>query len=102
MIEPKGFRAVRQAVIEALRTGSFRHEMRDEFDEKNLLGYGMVTVDDVLTIIRSSRGTDYSCSPLHGDPKIACHLLKTGGWYVKFCFADPHTVFISVHRMRLS
>ncbi|WP_431100393.1 hypothetical protein [Roseateles noduli] len=93
---------MKQAVIRALESGAFRHEMRTSYDEKNLLGYGEVTVSQVVKLIKDSTGTEYSCSPLHGDPSYDCHLLKTGGWYVKFYFADPHTVFISVHRMKLS
>jgi len=26
------------------------------------------------------------------------HVLTPGGWYLKFYFVDPDTVFISVHR----
>jgi hypothetical protein len=26
------------------------------------------------------------------------HVLKRDGWYVKFFFVDPQTIFISVHR----
>ena len=93
---------MKRAVIRALQSGAFRHEMRTSFEEKNLLGYGALTVNQVVKLIEESRGTEYSCSALHGDPNYDCHLLKTGGWYVKFYFADPHTVFISVHRMQLS
>ncbi|MDH0866380.1 hypothetical protein [Mitsuaria sp. GD03876] len=98
---PKGYRAVKQAVLRALQSGEVQHEVRENFDEKNLLGCGEVSVDEVISIVKASRGTDYSCSPLHADASCDCHLLKTRGWYVKFYFLEPHAVFISVHRTRV-
>ena len=97
MNSPKGYKAVRRAVIEALEEGDYQHEARSSIDVKNLLATEEVTAAEVVALIRRSDGTQYTCSPLHGNTGLDCHLIKTGGWYVKFYFLDPTTVFISVH-----
>jgi hypothetical protein len=95
---PKGFRAVKQAVVQALLDGDYQHESRNDIREKNLLSIGAVSPTFVAGLVRASRGTDYECSPLHRKHQIDCHLIRTRGWYVKFYFLEPGTVFISVHQ----
>ena len=29
---------------------------------------------------------------------VDVHILRKDGWYIKFYFLDPKTIFISVHR----
>ena len=94
----KGYKAVKKAVITALESGDYQHEARGAIEVKNLLSTGHISSADVITIIKGSNGTNYECSPLHGSSKIDCHLIKSGGWYVKFYFLDPTTTFISVHQ----
>ena len=53
---------------------------------------------EVIDVIKRSNGTNYECSPLHKSASIDCNLIKAGGWYVKFYFVDPTTIFISVHQ----
>ncbi len=95
---PKGFNAVRRAVLAALEAGHYQHEARDSIDVKNLLATGAVSVNEVKDVIRRSNGLNYSCSPHHRVSSVDCHLIKAGGWYIKFYFLDPDTIFISVHQ----
>ncbi|ALV05410.1 hypothetical protein [Roseateles depolymerans] len=94
----KGYRAVKLAVIAALESGQYQHEARGSIEVKNLLATGDISANDVIEIIKRSSGVNYVCSPLHQDSKLDCHLIRSCGWYVKFYFVDPMTVFISVHQ----
>ena len=99
MTEPTtGFKAVKKAVIAALQGGNYQHEARNDIDQKNLLATGAITAGEVITVLKKSNGLQYSCSRLHKDIDIDCHLIKTGSWYIKFYFIDPDTFFISVHQ----
>lgn len=89
---------MKRAVVEALLAGDFQHFSRRDIDVKNLLAMGAVSPSFVEEVVISSRGMDYVCSPLHGNRRIDCHLIKSRGWYIKFFFLDPDTVFISVHQ----
>lgn len=103
-----GFRDARTRAIEALCCNAIQHEARDEIDEKNLLGVGAITPQEVIRLLNACRGADYSCSPHHSAPEIDVHVfrpiaaLAAGGprsaWYIKLYFVEPDVVFISVHR----
>lgn len=96
-----GFKDVKRKVIGCLNTGSILHEERDLVDVKNLLAIGAVSIQDVKIIIERARGGSYSSSPHHFDETIDVHVIKTEfadlEWYIKWYFADPDSVFISVH-----
>jgi hypothetical protein len=98
MAQPRGYKAVRKAIIAALKLGNYQHEARAGIDAKNLLSTGVVSAADVIDIIKRSDGSNHECSPLHGYMTVDCHVIKAGGWYVKFYFLDPATIFISVHQ----
>ncbi|WP_341363800.1 hypothetical protein P8T57_17170 [Thalassospira sp. SN3W] len=93
-----GWKQVKANVLKALASGSFLHESRGSIDDKNLLAVGDVTPDDVSNVIRKCNGTHHSSSPHHRASSIEVHVLRHSGWYIKFYFVDPDTVFISVHR----
>lgn len=93
-----GFKAAKSALLAALRSGNYQHEVRDDIDVKNLLSTGAMAPSALVAIINRATGLDHSTSPHHGDASITVHVLKTGGWYVKFYFLDPSTFFISVHQ----
>ena len=95
---PEGFNAVKRAVHAALRQGDYQHEARGSIDVKNLLATGEVTPEEVIRVIQRCNGNHYECSPHHRIKQVQCHLIKARGWYVKFYFLDPATVFISVHQ----
>ena len=92
-----GYNDAKRRVIADLNAGAFQHEARDGIDVKNKLAGGEVTAADVCRFVKRSRGTGYSCSPHHADKAIDVHVIVSVGWYIKFYFVDPDTMFISVH-----
>jgi len=96
------FRAVKHKVIECLNKGCVLHEERGDIDVKNLLSTGVVSIDEVTTIIGRARGNSYSSSPHHYDSTIDVHVIKTSHsgqrWYIKWYFTEPDCIFISVHK----
>jgi len=93
-----GFKAVKNSVLNALQSGSYQHESRGDIDAKNLLQLGQVSAADIKTIIHRCKGQHYESRPHHADSSIEVHILKRDGWYIKFYFLDPDTIFISVHQ----
>jgi len=100
-----GLRAARAATIEALRTGNFDHEVGETRAEKNLLAIGGVSLDEVIDLLRRSRGDDYRESPHHWDRTVSVHVFtpQVDGhrWYIKVYFIDGFgetATFISAHR----
>jgi hypothetical protein len=93
-----GYKAVRSRVIRDLLEGNFQHEARTNIDVKNKLLTGEITAIAVAELVKRSNGSEHSCSPHHFDSSIEVHVIATGGWYIKFYFLDPHTMFISVHQ----
>ena len=95
-----GFRTVRHRVIKALRQGTYLHAARGNIEVKNALLTGDISPGALIRIIERCNGTHYESSRHHQIEGIDVHILKRDGWYVKFYFVDPETVFISVHRSR--
>lgn len=96
-----GFNDAKAMVIACLNSGNFVHEARTDIDVKNLLETGVVTAQEVSSVIRRSSGNQHKTSPHHFDANTVVHIIKTRhqgqDWYIKWYFADPSTVFISVH-----
>jgi len=94
-----GFKIAKQKVIDALQNRTYQHEPnRAQIATKNLLLTGKVTPEDICDLIKRSRGQNHSSSPHHHDKSILVHVIQCEGWYIKFYFLDPITIFISVHR----
>jgi hypothetical protein len=100
-----GFTSAKRALLATLRTGDFQHEVREVLSEKNLLAVGDVSVEEVIWIVRRTRGADCSASPHHWDPDTDVHLFRPivdgTRWYVKAHFLEEPegtAVFISIHR----
>lgn len=93
-----GFREAKIKVLKALAEGTYLHEQRGEIDVKNWLEVGRVEPEEVAAIIGRCNGTHHACSPHHSEPRWLVHILRRDGWYIKFYFVDPSTVFISVHK----
>jgi len=100
-----GFSNAKRALLVALRAGNFQHEVREVRSEKNLLAVGDVSLEEVISIVNRTRGTDYSAAPHHWDHEITVHLVRPvverTRWYVRAYFLDEPSgsaVFISVHR----
>ena len=98
-----GLKEVRTAVIERLKAGRILHETTrgGELDEKNLLLVGKVTVEEVIEVINSVKGANYSKSKHHLDRSIDVHIFKIKkrnvNWYIKCYMIEPEVWFISVH-----
>lgn len=98
-----GFTEIRKTLITCLKTGSYDHEIREDMEDKNLLFSGKVTVEEVIDMALICRGGDHE-ERNHDDTKkkVKVHILapkeKYKGWYIKFYYLDPHTIFISVHK----
>lgn len=93
-----GFREAKAALINALRSGDFQHEVRDSIEVKNLLAVGQISAEDVIDIVARCKGTDYSCSKHHMLKSIDVHVIVKNGWYIKYYIIHPDVWFISVHR----
>ena len=92
-----GWSATKVKILKALTEGTYLHEARSQIDDKNLLAIGDVTVEEVRRVIETCNGTHHQESPHHQVPALTVHILRRSGWYIKFYFVDPDTVFISVH-----
>lgn len=88
----------KRKVIAALLNGTYQHEARSNVDTKNLLLTGLVTAEKICDVLKCSQGQDHTASPHHQAPSIEVHIIQRDGWYIKFYFVDPDTVFISVHQ----
>lgn len=94
----KGFKDVRKELLAALHQGRYQHESRKDINIKNQLATGEVAPETVGLIVQGCQGGEHSWSPHHFDTSVDVHLIKRQGWYIKFYFLDPLTIFISVHR----
>tara|TARA_R110002072_G_scaffold302924_1_gene489830 strand:- start:714 stop:1013 length:300 start_codon:yes stop_codon:yes gene_type:complete len=95
------FKDIKHQVIQCLVEGDILHEARGSIDTKNLLKTGTISIEDVIAILRTSRGNEYESSPHRMDQNIDVHVIKTlykcDHWYIKWYFIEPNAVFISVH-----
>lgn len=92
------FKEVRYYVIKALKEGTYQHEVRGHIEDKNALMTGDMSPEDLIRIIERCNGTHHERSPHHMVSTVEVHIFKRDGWYIKFYFVDPDTMFISVHR----
>lgn len=93
-----GFRDAKRRVLKALSEGDFLHAARDRIDERNFLHTGEMTVEDVMEIVKKCNGSHHVEAPHHTVAGVSIHVLKRDGWYIKFCFIEEDTYFLSVHR----
>jgi hypothetical protein len=100
-----GLNAVRAALIAAVESGEFQHEMRDSLSEKNLLAIGEVTEAEVIQMLWRTKGDQYSSSRHDWDADTLVHVFRPEmdgeRWYIKAYFLDPRdqsAMFISVHK----
>ena len=93
-----GFKEVKRRLIAALQSGRYQYENRRDIDTKNLLAIGAICPATLCEWASACNGICHSASPHHLDARIEVHVLRRSGWYVKFYFVDPDTIFISVHQ----
>jgi len=82
--------------------GRVLHEPRHDQETKNLLLMRFVGPKQVIEMLKSCSGAGYQSGLHHSISGIETHVMKpTGkyaGWYLKFYFTNPETVFLSVHK----
>ena len=93
-----GFKEAKRRLLAALDTGNYQHEARKGIDTKNLLQTGEVSAQTLAALVHRCGGQQHSSSPHHLISSVEVHVFKRDGWYVKFYFIDPDTIFISVHQ----
>lgn len=96
-----GFKEQKKLVIQSLSDGNYVHESRTNIDTKNLLLTGEVTEEELIKVLKKSKGTDFECSPHHTAKGIEVNIIKVTQsgirWYIKWYIIEPDLVFISVH-----
>ena len=95
------FKLIKSQIIASLRAGSYQHEARKDISIKNLLQSGDVSAAYVEELLKNCTNDHLTTSRHHQDSNIDVHIILKSGWYVKFYFIDPETIFISVHQERL-
>ncbi|HEX5869407.1 MAG TPA: hypothetical protein VFY65_03265 [Longimicrobium sp.] len=97
-----GFKDVRARVIQALQSGQYGHENRENQRKRNLLYAHDVTPEFVVDLLLRCSGDQYESSRHHLHPALTCHVFtperRGERWYVKVYFLLDEAVFISVHR----
>ena len=102
----KTFTEARRALIESLRAGDYRFELRMVVEAKNLLATGDVTPGELIAVLNRCRGNQHRTSPHHAHRETLVHIFEpttaAEAWYIKAYFValgDGHaTVIISVHK----
>lgn len=96
-----GFKDVKRQVLACLKSGNVLHVQRGDINIKNLLATGQISIGEVTNIISQARGNEYESSQHHVINELDVHVVKTSyqgkGWYIKWYFVEPNSIFISVH-----
>ena len=90
------FNDAKKQVMEAVTSKRFRHEHRADA-QKNLLATGELSLEEAVTILSKTRGSEASSSKHHLDPVLKIWVFRPVGWYIKFYFLEE-CLFISFHR----
>jgi hypothetical protein len=96
-----GFKDVRKAVIEKLKTGQIQHELRNEISTKNLLSTGEKSPEDVIEMLKVCNGKQHKTFKHKDSSEVDVHefkpILLGQQWYIKCYLIEPDVWFISVH-----
>ena len=98
-----GFKENKAKIIKKLNEGKIQHETDRSgcIDEKNLLVVGMVSLEEVVVLLNSTKGFQYTVLRHHVLPEIDVHIFKPVKnrvkWYIKCYLLEPDVIFISVH-----
>ena len=97
-----GLKDVRSKAIECLQAGRVQAANRANIQEKNLLKIGLVSPDEVIALLKLTRGDQYRTEPHESVESVEVHFFtphyKGEDWYIKLYFLDPDCWFISVHK----
>lgn len=95
------FREIKGKVIECLKNGQVRFAARRAICLKNLLSTRDVSAQELERVISLAAGKHYQRRTHHLDSSIDVHIISLWysgvNWYIKWYFAEPNSVFISVH-----
>ncbi|KQN68118.1 hypothetical protein [Rahnella sp. R3(2024)] len=95
------FKEIKGKVIACLKNGQVRFAVRREIHLKNLLSTGEVTSQELERVIGLATGQHYQSRRHHLDSSLDVHIITLWyagvNWYIKWYFAEPNSVFISVH-----
>ncbi len=96
-----GFDEIKKKVVSCVEQGKTQSTLRSDKNEKNLFLTGDKTKEDVVSMLKKTKGTQYSSIPHDTVPNVEVHIFKPllgdEEWYIKFYFIDPNCIFISVH-----
>ena len=100
-----GLKETRSKAIKCLEEGSAQAEERPDIEEKNLLKTGVVSAEEVITLLKYTRGDQYR-TQAHGVIEgITIHIFEPEKeqvrWHIKLYFIDPNCFFISVHKSHI-
>jgi len=93
-----GLSQAKQQVLACLKSGHYLNEDRVGIEGKNLFAVGLVSEEALIKVIQACTGLQYFEKPHDFIKGLNVHIMKIGGWYIKFYFMEPDCVFISVHR----
>lgn len=95
-----GLKDIRVKAIGCLKSGQIQHDTdrSGSIDEKNLLVTGQITVEEVIELIKRTKGGEFETSEHHYIKGLDVHVFKPSEWYIKCYFIEPDIFFISVHR----
>ncbi len=74
-----GFKKAKFLLIQALESGNFDHEVRNDIDDKNLLSSGDVSADEVLDVVKRCNGSHHTMSPHHFIEDVEVHIFRRDG-----------------------
>src|ERR1700677_1339882 len=97
-----GLKDARSKAIKCLQEGSAQAEERPDIEEKNLLKTGVVSSEEVITLLQYTKGGQYRSEVHSSIAGITVHIFEPEKdqvhWHIKFYFIDPNCFFISVHK----
>lgn len=97
-----GFKAIRYKAIDCLKAGRIQAEERSDISTKNLLKTGEMSADDVITLLKVTKGDQYRNEPHKDDKNTMVRFFEPYSsesyWHIKLYFLDPDCWFISVHK----
>ncbi len=100
-----GLKDTRSKAIECLLAGQIQATNRPDVRDKNLLKTGVVTVEQVIELLKLTRGSQYRSEPHDSIAKVVVHYFepkqKGEDWHIKLYFLEPDCWFISVHKSHI-
>ncbi|MBN8542537.1 MAG: hypothetical protein J0L82_19260 [Deltaproteobacteria bacterium] len=101
-----GMNDAKKKVVQSLKDGKVQAVERPDIKEKNLLKTGVISPEEVIKIISSTRGPNYRSEPHKDVAETSVHIFepeyKGENWHIKCYFLEPDCWFISVHKSHVT